>query len=167
MKITKIEVGELATNCYFLINDDKCIIIDPGGEAPKIINFLENNSLQLIGYLITHSHPDHVMALNDLSNKYHIGPYISDDLFTFETIKTPGHTEDSVCYYFKKEKLILTGDTLFKETIGRFDLLGGNRKDLFNSLELLMTYPSETFIFPGHGESSTLGYEKEHNRWLQ
>lgn len=167
MKVVCLKVGLLNTNCYIVINNQQCIIIDPGGDAEQIIEYITNHQLKLIGYLITHQHPDHIMALDELIKQYQIKPYVSDTLFHFEVILTPGHTMDSVCYYFSSQKIMFTGDTLFKDIIGRFDFNESNREAMFNSLDRLKTYPDNTVIYPGHGETSTLGYEKKCNKWLQ
>ena len=80
--------------------------------------------------------------------------------FRFQIIHTPGHTQGSVCLYFPEERKLFSGDTLFRCGYGRTDLPGGNYGQLISSLEQLMTLPSETEVFPGHGESTTIGYER-------
>jgi len=78
----------------------------------------------------------------------------------FQIIKTPGHTPGGVCYYFPEEKIIFTGDTLFKGAVGRYDFSYASKKDLQKSLRGLFNLPPDTIIYPGHGESSTIGQEK-------
>ena len=80
--------------------------------------------------------------------------------FRFQIIHTPGHTQGSVCLYFPEERKLFSGDTLFRCGYGRTDLPGGNYGQLISSLEQLMTLPAETEVFPGHGESTTIGYER-------
>jgi len=80
--------------------------------------------------------------------------------FRFQIIHTPGHTQGSVCLYFPEERKLFSGDTLFHCGYGRTDLPGGNYGQLISSLEQLMTLPPETEVFPGHGESTTIGYER-------
>lgn len=79
----------------------------------------------------------------------------------FKIIKTPGHTPGSVCYYFEKEKIIFTGDTIFADSIGRFDFSYSNKKDLAHSLIVLSKLPDKTIVYPGHGEATTIGEEKK------
>ena len=80
---------------------------------------------------------------------------------------TPGHTPGEYCIYFENEKKCITGDVLFKEGIGRTDLWGGNYSTLINSIEnKLLSLPDDVEIFPGHGESSSIGHEKKHNPFL-
>ena len=80
---------------------------------------------------------------------------------------TPGHTPGEYCIYLEKEKICITGDVLFNESIGRTDLWGGNYNTLIDSIEKkLLVLPDEVVIYPGHGESSTIGYEKQNNPFL-
>jgi len=73
-----------------------------------------------------------------------------------EIIKTPGHTPGSVCFYFPKENILFTGDTLFANGVGRTDFSYGSEEELLASLQKLSKLPSETKIYPGHGEILTL-----------
>ena len=78
--------------------------------------------------------------------------------FKLKIIKTPGHTPGSVCFYFKKDKLLFTGDTLFYNGIvGRTDFFYGNNAQLKNSIKGLFSLPKETIIYPGHGRQDILG----------
>ena len=80
---------------------------------------------------------------------------------------TPGHTPGEFCIYIKDIKSCITGDVLFNDSIGRTDLWGGNYDTLIKSInEKLLTLPDETIIYPGHGESSTIGREKNLNPFL-
>ena len=71
-------------------------------------------------------------------------------------IKTPGHTPGSVCFYFPDEKLVFTGDTLFKDGIGRYDFSYSNKLDLDKSLKRIICLSEETIVYPGHGEETTI-----------
>ena len=79
-------------------------------------------------------------------------------------IHTPGHTPGSVCLYDKDKHLLLSGDTLFACGYGRTDLPGGDTIQLIHSLRQLMTLPPKTRVFCGHGESTTIGIEKNRLR---
>jgi glyoxylase-like metal-dependent hydrolase (beta-lactamase superfamily II) len=85
----------------------------------------------------------------------------------FQCLETPGHTPGGVCYYFEQEKAIFTGDTLFKGTCGRTDLPGGDGRVLAQSLKKLAALPDDVAVYPGHNESTTIGYEKETNFFMQ
>ena len=81
-------------------------------------------------------------------------------------IHTPGHSKGGIC--LKIEDVLITGDTLFKDSIGRTDLIGGDYKTIINSIkEKLLIYPNHTKVYPGHGLSSTLEEEKYNNPFLQ
>jgi hydroxyacylglutathione hydrolase len=85
---------------------------------------------------------------------------------TFSVIATPGHTPGSVCLYFETEKVLFTGDTLFSGSIGRTDLPGGDMVHMKASLATLSQMPDDITIYAGHGPSSTIGFEKQHNAFL-
>ena len=84
--------------------------------------------------------------------------------FDFYVIPTPGHTAGSVCYVF--DGMMFTGDTLFRNSIGRTDL-GGNENDLMRSLRALRNLPGDYEIFPGHDRPSTLSEERARNPYLK
>lgn len=164
MNIKTIVVGQLQENCYIIENNNKCIIIDPGDEASKII---DNIIYPVVGILITHYHFDHVGALEILKEKYNIEENnfnIKD--FNFEVINTPGHTSDSKTFYFKADDVMFVGDFIFKNSIGRMDLPTGSKKDMKKSLDMIFKYPEDTIIYPGHGDSTTLKNEKENIDYL-
>ena len=160
MKINRVIVGPIQTNCYVLEIDGKCLIIDPGEEYNKIEEVI--GSKEVIGVIITHYHFDHIGALDsfdeslilDKSNLEEKEHNINN--FNFEVIYTPGHKEDSITIYFRREKVMFTGDFIFKGTIGRMDLPGGSKKEMINSLEKIKKYDKNIKIYPGHGESTYL-----------
>ena len=84
-----------------------------------------------------------------------------------EIIETPGHTPGGVCYYFPKDKLLLSGDTLFAGSVGRTDLPGGDMATLIDSLRKLTALPDDTLVIPGHGPHTTIAAEKRGNPFLQ
>jgi glyoxylase-like metal-dependent hydrolase (beta-lactamase superfamily II) len=158
MEIDRIEVGPIETNCYIITNKDKTLVIDPGDDFEKIKEKLEGKNV--IGCLVTHFHPDHIGALEELLSTYDIdvnGDYTSD--FDYQVIEFPGHTFDSKAFYFKKDNTMFIGDFIFNGGIGRTDL-GGNNKDMIDSLKKLKQYPDNTTLYPGHGKSTKLGQEK-------
>lgn len=86
---------------------------------------------------------------------------------TFKTIFTPGHTEGSTCFYFENEGILFSGDTLFCDSVGRTDLPTGSMSTLVRSIkEKLMILPDEVRVFPGHGESTSIGHERDYNPFL-
>lgn len=82
-------------------------------------------------------------------------------------IHTPGHTSGGICYLFKESKILFSGDTLFEGTVGRADLPTGNLNTLLDSVNRkLMTLPDDITVFPGHGESTTIGHERNTNPYV-
>lgn len=85
-----------------------------------------------------------------------------------KVILAPGHSPGSVCFYCEKQQLLIGGDVLFRESIGRTDLPGGDFKTLETSIrERLYTLPDEVVVYPGHGLKTTIGYEKKHNPFVK
>lgn len=160
LKLETLVVGQLQANCYVITKNDKSIIIDPGDEAEKIINFCKDKNV--VGVLITHSHFDHVGALKEIEDNFNIRVNNVKEDFGYEVIKTPGHTSDSVTYYFPLEKIMITGDFLFEGSIGRMDLPTGSVSDMQKSLDIISKYDNEIKIYPGHGNASVLGREKQY-----
>jgi len=86
----------------------------------------------------------------------------------FQVIETPGHTQGSISVYIPQEQKLVAGDTLFRDSIGRTDLPGGNGKQILSSIKTkLLELPPETVVIPGHGASTTLEREKQRNPFLQ
>ncbi|MBL7859041.1 MAG: MBL fold metallo-hydrolase [Cyclobacteriaceae bacterium] len=82
----------------------------------------------------------------------------------FEIIFVPGHSPGHVAFYNPTEKVLIGGDVLFRNSIGRTDLPGGNFDILINSIhQKLFTLPNDVTVYPGHGEATTIGYEKKNN----
>jgi len=170
MKIEKLILGPLQTNCYLIEKDGNCLIVDPAYDFERIKEEIGN--LNLIGILITHYHFDHIGALEELKKHYSVPIYdynlVNNNLnFNFEIIQNPGHTSDSVSFYFKEEQIMFVGDFIFKETIGRTDLETGNMEDMLKSIEMIKEYDDNIILYPGHGESTTLGYEKLNNIYFK
>lgn len=79
-------------------------------------------------------------------------------------IATPGHTQGSCCYYAEEAGILVAGDTLFQESVGRSDFPTGSSSTLIRSVQdKLFALPDETRVYPGHGESTTIGHEKRYN----
>lgn len=88
--------------------------------------------------------------------------------FRIGTISVPGHTIGSVCYYFEEQKVLFSGDTLFAGSVGRSDFPTGNEGQLIRAVKSgLMSLPDDVKVYPGHGESTTIGYERVNNPFIQ
>ena len=155
MKIKCLVVWELMANCYLLEKDGRVLIIDPGDEFKKIEKAILGEVEEI---LVTHSHQDHIGALKELEAKYQIKHNVfKKETFNYEVIKTPGHTSDSLSFYFPDDHVMFTGDFLFANSIGRMDMPTGSRKDMESSLLKISKYPLDTLICPGHYYTSRLG----------
>lgn len=88
--------------------------------------------------------------------------------FRIGTIPVPGHTIGSVCYYFEEQKVLFSGDTLFAGSVGRSDFPTGNAGQLIRAIKSgLMSLPDDVKVYPGHGESTTVGCERVNNPFIQ
>lgn len=82
-------------------------------------------------------------------------------------IEAPGHSPGHICFYCEAQQFIIGGDVLFRESIGRTDLPGGNHRALIQNIrEKLFVLPEEIVVHPGHGPETTIGHEKKHNPYL-
>lgn len=206
MRLFEISVGPFEMNCFILAEDKypDCIIIDPGDDPERIIEFIDRHDLNPRRIINTHNHIDHARRASDVQKYFDIPFYIHEDdlplleriadqglLFGLdsspvpevagfltdgeefalveETIKilhTPGHSPGSISIYVKGH--VIVGDVLFKDSIGRTDLYGGNFEVLLKSIrEKLYVLPDDTVVHSGHGPSTTIGREKKENPFLK
>ena len=86
----------------------------------------------------------------------------------FQIMHTPGHTQGSLCLWIPGENKLVAGDTLFRDSIGRTDLPGGDTRKILQSIKTrLLDLPESAVVIPGHGPRTTIGREKERNPFLQ
>jgi glyoxylase-like metal-dependent hydrolase (beta-lactamase superfamily II) len=86
----------------------------------------------------------------------------------FNILLTPGHTQGSLCIWIPQQNTLVSGDTLFRETIGRTDLPGGDGKKILSSIRTkLFDLPEDAVVIPGHGQTTTIGHEKEFNPFFR
>ncbi|MFH1290687.1 MAG: MBL fold metallo-hydrolase [Nanoarchaeota archaeon] len=178
-------------NFSYIIADPQtkeAAVVDPGFEHEKILNKAKEQNLKITKILLTHAHFDHTTDLPALEKATKAEIYIHEkepfDLklktkkvkdgdiiplgsLKIEVIHTPGHTQGGVCFLIGKK--LITGDTLFVNSMGRTDL-GGNEKEMFESLKKLSELPDNTEVYPGHdygGKKSTIKQEKENNPFMK
>lgn len=161
--------------CTYVVEwGDKCLIVDPGMYTSKEENqveaYLTAHHLVPCYILITHGHADHTCGLEWCKTHFPDAQIINnttdEKIAPCTLLPTPGHKEDAVCFYFAEEKILFSGDTLFRESIGRTDLPGGDFSQIVRSLAMLSTLPDDTTVYPGHGMPTTIAYEKAHNPYL-
>lgn len=165
--------GILEENCYIIHNGRDALIVDPGSEGEKILDAVKASNLKVIGILITHSHFDHVGALDDVKKEFPDAVVINNKnkgdqsigMFKFKVIENPGHTEDSVSYYFDNNDILFSGDFVFKGTIGNYP--DGMEDDMVKSLNVFKYMSSNVVVYPGHGPSTTVKEELENNPFLR
>lgn len=210
IKIQKFTFNAFQENSYIIYNEDKkAIIIDPGmydiNEHKLFFKFINDNQLEPIMLLNTHTHLDHLFGNAAVLNKYKI-PFAFHELDkpvfdaassvgimyglefekspeptfylkenetlqlgtdSFKILLTPGHSPGSVCFYHQAQNIVISGDVLFQQSIGRADLPGGNYETLMNSIHTeLMSLPNETIVYSGHGPETTIGMERMNNPFL-
>jgi len=190
-KVKRLVLGQLAVNCYILAAGNANIIIDAGAEPEIIERYLKDEKINPDFLLNTHGHYDHIGAVAEIVSNHKIPFYIHKseeflitdilktynlidaknssffDKYELRIIHTPGHTPGSIIIAY--QDLLFTGDLLFKGSIGRTDLPGGDSdiiKKSLASLKSLKSLNSEFKVLPGHGKSSTLGYEFKNNYFL-
>ena len=196
MKIITLVLGPLETNCY-LVSDEKsglCAVIDPATRSAKILETVQAHGWRVGCILLTHAHFDHTGALKSLhaalpdvpiyvhaldadnntnmsngnlvyTDTYADGGIVSCGGLTFRVLHTPGHTPGSVC--LQCEGALFTGDTLFAGSYGRTDFIGGDESAMRASLARLGRLEGDCTVLPGHGEDSTLDYERRTNPYLR
>jgi glyoxylase-like metal-dependent hydrolase (beta-lactamase superfamily II) len=174
----------------------ECGIIDPGGDTKKLETIIKSLNANPKYILLTHGHFDHVGGVIELINIFNIPHYVSEidekymekDNSVFGTlpkasgylkegdtiklgenvikvIETPGHTKGGLCFLVNDK--LFTGDTLFQGSVGRSDFIGGDGMELIKSIKTkLLPLGDEIEVYPGHGEASSIGYEKRRNPFL-
>ena len=175
MNVSKVVTGLLDENCYILKKEDTCLIVDPGDDYNNIKK--EIGECKVLGILITHSHFDHIGALRNFLSKKSIKIFKKSNLienkeysignFVFKPILTPGHSSDSVSFYFEKEKALFVGDFIFKGSIGRCDLPTGSDSDMLKSIEKLKKLHTDITVYPGHYDITNLADELKNNPYLK
>jgi hydroxyacylglutathione hydrolase len=104
----------------------------------------------------------------EIDTPAHDGERLRIGSTALEVLDTPGHTPGSISLWIPAEKTVISGDTLFRDSIGRTDLPGGDSRQILLSIqEKLLPLPDDTLVIPGHGDSTTIAREKEHNYFLQ
>ncbi len=206
MKVHTMSLGMLETNCYIVENDRAVLVIDPGAEPERVINQIRAINKPVTAILLTHTHFDHIGAVDELCRQFDVPLYAADKekywltnsefngsqkysaygmpeiivrqipkvlvkgsrtigTFQFDVYETPGHSPGSLSFVF--DDFAVVGDTLFKEGIGRTDLKEGNLQSLMHSItEVLFRLDEQMIIYPGHGPKTTIGYEMNHNPFI-
>ena len=195
LNMKHLALGAYQTNCYLVWGEDSpsCVVIDPGYEPETILYEVKKLVKEIAAILLTHGHFDHVGAVKDLAaetgcpvylcpedlsmpaqmtagplyytNTYAEGDFVELAGLSFKVLHTPGHTPGSVCLMC--ENAIFSGDTLFWGSCGRTDLPGGSWSTIRVSLKRLADLLGDYDVYPGHGDSTTLSFERKMNPYLR
>jgi glyoxylase-like metal-dependent hydrolase (beta-lactamase superfamily II) len=178
---------EVENNVWVVGNDDECVVIDSPHDAGAIVK--QVGGRKVLAILLTHAHDDHIRAARDLAQSVkapiflhpadlvlwkQVYPdlepdgFISDgDLFdiagtSLQAIHTPGHSPGSTCFYLPSEGTVFSGDTLFNGGPGATGRSFSDYPTIVDSIRTkLLTLPADTVVRTGHGESTTIGAERE------
>ncbi len=203
--VQTIAVGPLQCNCSILADERtrEAVVIDPGGDADKILMTLASSRLTAVALLHTHAHFDHILgtaelkrvteasirlhpadrplydALPEQASRFGFqadpplppdapledGQIIRFGRFQLRAIHTPGHTPGSTCFELTGDSpRLFSGDTLFRRSIGRTDLWGGDTEQILASIrQKLFALPADLPVVCGHGPGTTIGEEKKSN----
>lgn len=205
LDIEKIAVGPLQANCFLITEPQskEALLIDPGDEPDRILAHVERLGAKLKAIVLTHSHGDHIGAVEAIKNRTGVpvmihqaeadwitdpgknlsallgipvaappadrllneGDTISIGSENLKVLHTPGHSPGGLSLY--RNGILLSGDLIFRESVGRTDLPGGDPNLLIEVLKTkILTLPDETLIYPGHGEATTVGSERKRNPFL-
>ncbi|TDH23350.1 MBL fold metallo-hydrolase [Segetibacter sp. 3557_3] len=131
--------------------------------------FLHPLEEQLLAYAPT-SGDKWGLPFNNYEGKLHFlneGDVVNLGTDSLKVMLTPGHSPGSICFYCEEQGFVIGGDVLFRESVGRTDLPFGSYEQLMNSIRTkLFTLPDDVIVYPGHGPSTTIGWEKKHNPFL-
>ena len=191
MFLKNLTVGSFQANCYIAAGDGEtdCAVIDPGDELERIQEELETDGLRCRCIFLTHGHRDHSGRAADLASAtgaalyvhekdlpiaektgvsqaeqlrtYRDGEEIAVGSLRFLVLETPGHTPGSVSLLCGD--CLFTGDTLFRNSCGRTDLPGGDRRRELLSLRRLGELPGDYAVYPGHMRTTTMERERQFN----
>ena len=197
MQIKRMQVGPIGTNCYILEDEKKIAVIDPGDEAERILEVLEETEGTVAYILLTHGHYDHTTAVPELhralpeakiyihqadangagSRLFPLAGQVDDLLLYDEGDALPlGSLTIEVLHTpghskgsvtLKAGDVLFTGDTLFAGSMGRTDLSGGDEEEIMASLKRLGELEGNFHVLPGHMGTSELDRERRSNPYLR
>jgi len=207
--VATIPVGPLACNCSIVLDEPtgEAVVIDPGDEAPKIVDALGRAGATAVFLLHTHAHFDHIGAAGGVQEATGAPVCLHpDDRFLYEklpdqgrafgfsfdppppvnrwiadgetfefgesrirALHTPGHSPGSTCFLLEgAAPALFSGDTLFRDSIGRTDLWGGSLETIEASIRgKLYSLPESLRVIPGHGPETTVGREMRGNPFVR
>lgn len=191
VEVHKLVVGPYDNNVFVIRcrESGDAVLIDAANEHEKLLQLCQRLGVRRV--LETHGHFDHIQAIPAMREAgYHVAvteldaPMLGDmgydaflghddvievGLLRLHAIHNPGHTPGSISFRVENTPLLFTGDTLFPGGPGNTKLNGGSFETIINSIDnLLLVYPHDTIVLPGHGLDTTIGAERPHlQEWIQ
>ena len=195
LNMKHLALGAYQTNCYLVWEEASptCVVIDPGYEPDTVLDEAKALGKEIAAILLTHGHFDHVGGVREIAaetgcrvylcdadlamppqmtagplyytNTYSEGSFVEEAGLSFKVLHTPGHTPGSVCLLC--ENTLFSGDTLFWGSCGRTDLPGGSWATIRVSLKRLADLSGDFDVYPGHGDATTLSFERKMNPYMQ
>ena len=195
INIKTLALGAYQTNTYLVWeeNSPTCVVIDPGYEPDTILDEAKKLGKEITAVLLTHGHFDHVGGVRELAaetgcpvylheaelsmppqmtagplfytNTYGEGDFVEAAGLSFKVLHTPGHAPGSICLLC--ENAMFSGDTLFWGSCGRTDLPGGSWATIRKSLLRLAELSGDYDVYPGHGDATTLSFERKMNPYMR
>lgn len=195
INIKTLALGAYQTNTYLVWEETSptCVVIDPGYEPDTILDEAKKLGKEIAAVFLTHGHFDHVGGVRELAaetgcpvylneaelsmppqmtagplyytNTYDEGDFVEAAGLSFKVLHTPGHTPGSICLLC--ENAMFSGDTLFWGSCGRTDLPGGSWATIRKSLLRLAELSGDYDVYPGHGDATTLSFERKMNPYMR
>ena len=195
LNIKHLALGAYQTNCYLVWEEmsPACTVIDPGYDPDTVLAEAKKLGKEIAAILLTHGHFDHVGGVREIAAEtgcrvylcdadlamppqmtagplyytdlYGEGSFVEEAGLSFKVLHTPGHTPGSVC--LQCENALFSGDTLFWGSCGRTDLPGGSWATIRVSLKRLADLSGDFDVYPGHGDATTLSFERKMNPYMQ
>lgn len=191
------KIGSYPVKGYFFTDWERreSVLFDTGYSPDKVIDFLRENRLRLLAVCLTHAHPDHIGGIKEIQSHIDVPVYLHRDeppgniglnqrisveekmeiavgRFTITARLTPGHTGGGTSYFIdalpgKPKTIAFVGDALFAGSIGRAKS-SKTYATLLNSVKsVILSYPPETLVFPGHGPVTSVKAENTHNPFFK
>jgi glyoxylase-like metal-dependent hydrolase (beta-lactamase superfamily II) len=191
------KIGSYPVKGYFFIDwkRKECLLFDTGYSPSKVITFLKQKALRLVAICLTHSHPDHIGGIEKIQSHVEVPVYLhrNEDLskislkqqihvedkmsieigrFKITARFTPGHTDGGTTYFIdlsplRSSTMAFVGDALFAGSIGRAKSSKTYPTLLDSVKNIILSFPPETLLFPGHGPVTTSAGEKAHNPFFK